>query len=228
MLLTIAIEILSYHGIVTICPWITYTISAIPATSPRQGKDMTNTETIPMRADDWVMKSCRFAQAGSPGKVMIIMRGVSGSGKSTKAKQLGHGGVILSTDDFWGPNYAFDPSKIAEAHAWNQDRAMKAISSGISPIVIDNMNLRAWEAKPYVDEAVRAGYEVRIEQSDDPMWRKFGPKSSDSEKEKLVSELARRNKHGVPMDAIKSMVDAWEHNLTIDDILKSNGHGKPR
>ena len=34
-------------------------------------------------------------------KKLIIMRGLPGSGKSTKDKQLGEGGTILSTDDFW-------------------------------------------------------------------------------------------------------------------------------
>ena len=111
-------------------------------------------------------------------KLLYIMRGIAGSGKSTKAKQLGRGCLILSTDDFWGPDYAFDPARIGEAHQWNQARAKEAIQKGVSPIVIDNMHLQAWEARPYVEAAMAAGYEVRIAQSDDPMWQNFGPDAS--------------------------------------------------
>ena len=154
-------------------------------------------------------------------KVMVIMRGVSGSGKSTKAKQLGRGGVILSTDDFWGPDYAFDPTRIGEAHQWNQDRAKEAIQKGISPIVIDNMNLQAWESKPYVEAAMAAGYEVQVAQSDDPMWQGFGPGTSQDEREQIIQELVRRNRHGVPEETIRAMMDKWEHGVTVQDILKS-------
>lgn len=154
-------------------------------------------------------------------KVMFIMRGVSGSGKSTKAQQLGRGGVVLGSDEFWGPDYAFDPARIGDAHRWNQDRAKEAIQKGISPIVIDNMNLQAWEAKPYVEAAMAAGYEVRIAQSDDPMWQNFSPDTPHQEKERILQELVRRNKHGVPEDTMRSMMDRWQHGVTVDDILKS-------
>lgn len=50
------------------------------------------------------------------------MRGVPGSGKSTKAKQLaGIKGLVYSTDDFFMKNgdYVYDPSKIGEYHDKN-------------------------------------------------------------------------------------------------------------
>jgi len=85
-------------------------------------------------------------------KILYIMRGVSGSGKSFKAKQLaGENGVICSADDFFVEKgkgeYAFDPNLLGEAHQQCQDRATQAVQQGLSPIIIDNTNTRLWEMK---------------------------------------------------------------------------------
>ncbi|EPQ16269.1 NEDD4-binding protein 2-like 1 [Myotis brandtii] len=60
--------------------------------------------------------------------------------------------LIFSTDDFFfreDGTYEFNPDFLEEAHEWNQKRARKAMRNGISPIIIDNTNLHAWEMKPY-------------------------------------------------------------------------------
>jgi len=171
-----------------------------------------------MKKEIWVRKNCRFAQAE---KVLVVMRGVSGSGKSSKAKELGQGGIILSTDDFWGPEYAFDPTRIKEAHQWNQQRAFDAIRKGISPIVIDNMNLQAFEARPYVEAAKNAGYKVIIAEPDSPWWKRFNPNMSDEEKEQFAQELFKRNRHGVPLETIRTMLERWQHGITEKEILNA-------
>ncbi|GAB1290507.1 NEDD4-binding protein 2-like 1 [Apodemus speciosus] len=66
--------------------------------------------------------------------------------------------LIFSTDDFFFREdgaYEFDPNFLEEAHEWNQKRARKAMRNGISPIIIDNTNLHAWEMKPYAVMTVR-------------------------------------------------------------------------
>jgi len=143
-------------------------------------------------------------------KVLYIMRGISGSGKSTLARELGKGGVILSTDDFFMINgeYQFDRDFVSEAHFWNQNRAIQAMDKGVSPIVIDNTNVEAWEPKFYVEEAMKRGYRVEIKESQTP-WR-FD-----------ANELARRNTHGVPLDVIQGMIDKWHPDMTVDDILNA-------
>ena len=69
------------------------------------------------------------------------MRGCSGSGKSTLAQELGKGGIVLSSDDFFMVNgkYEFDKEGQSYAHSWNQDRAEKAMRK--LPIHLIIMNI---------------------------------------------------------------------------------------
>lgn len=141
-------------------------------------------------------------------KIMYILRGPSGSGKSTKAKQLGIDGITLSTDDFWMKDgkYIFDINRIAEAHQWNQQRTREYLKKGISPIIIDNTNIEAWECKVYVHLAQQYGYQVQL---------------IPIQVQNTAEELAQKNKHGVPAEAIQKMIDKYDPNITIRDILKA-------
>jgi len=141
-------------------------------------------------------------------KILYIMRGLPGSGKSRKAKQLVGEGIIFSTDDFWGDDYDYDANRAAEAHMWNQTRAVTAMAQGISPIVIDNTNVEAWEPKPYVEAAIKRGYQIEFVESDAP-WKDD------------VHELSQRNAHGVSLDRIQEMHSKWHPNLTVDDVINS-------
>lgn len=141
-------------------------------------------------------------------KTVTIMRGVPGSGKSTKAATLG--GLVLTTDDFFMENgkYVFDGKKISQAHAWNQGRCEGAMMSGVEHVIIDNTNTQAWEAKPYCLLAERFGYQVNFVTADTP-W------ALDAE------ECAKRNSHGVPLESIKTMLARFEPTLTLAGCLKS-------
>jgi predicted kinase len=144
-------------------------------------------------------------------KVLILMRGISGSGKSTKAKQLASGGPIFSTDDFFydtDGKYNFDRTRLGEFHQKNKERAEQAMQQGVSPVVIDNTNTQFFEMRAYVQLAQKYGYEVEFHEPD-TSW-KFD-----------AEELSRRNQHGTPPEVIKSMVSRWQHNPTVDAILQS-------
>nr|XP_042123660.1 NEDD4-binding protein 2-like 1 isoform X2 [Peromyscus maniculatus bairdii] len=117
--------------------------------------------------------------------------------------------LIFSTDDFFFREdgaYEFNPDFLEEAHEWNQKRARKAMQNGISPIIIDNTNLHAWEMKPYAVMALENNYEV-IFREPDTRW-KFN-----------VQELARRNIHGVPREKIHRMKERYEHDVTFHSVL---------
>jgi predicted kinase len=143
-------------------------------------------------------------------KILILCRGASGSGKSTLAKQLSKGGVSLASDEFFmvDGKYEYDPEAIGYAHNWNKRRAEKAMQQGISPIVIDNTNVQFWEMKPYVELAQKYNYQVKFEEPNTP-W-KFD-----------AEELAKRNKHGVPKDVIEKMIQKYQKDPSVENVLES-------
>uniref|UniRef100_A0A8C3P2C9 NEDD4 binding protein 2 n=1 Tax=Cyanoderma ruficeps TaxID=181631 RepID=A0A8C3P2C9_9PASS len=148
------------------------------------------------------------------GQVLVLLRGVPGSGKSYLARNLledNPGGIILSTDDYFYKHgqYHYDPDCLGEAHDWNRKRAKEAFERRISPIIIDNTNIQAWEMKPYVTLAQQFKYKVMFREPD--TWWKFKPK-----------ELERRNIHGVSKEKIKRMLERYERCLTVRAILDSS------
>lgn len=104
--------------------------------------------------------------------------------------------------------YQFDLDKLTANHQANIARTEEAMKAGRSPIVIDNTNVSAYEAKPYVRLAQQYGYRVDVQQPQTP-WR-FD-----------AAELARRNTHGVPQEAIQKMIDRWDDDFSTDAIMKS-------
>ncbi|XP_048797386.1 NEDD4-binding protein 2 isoform X3 [Lagopus muta] len=148
------------------------------------------------------------------GQVLVLLRGVPGSGKSYLARMMledNPGGVILSTDDYFYKcgKYHYDAHCLGEAHEWNRKRAKEAFEMKISPIIIDNTNIQAWEMKPYVALAQQFKYKVMFREPD--TWWKFKPK-----------ELERRNIHGVSKEKIKRMLEQYERCLTVNSILESS------
>jgi 2'-5' RNA ligase/endonuclease/exonuclease/phosphatase family metal-dependent hydrolase len=150
---------------------------------------------------------------------LVVLRGPSGSGKSRSVAEIltqSPGGVAFSTDDFFidaaSGDYVFRFEALAEAHEWNRARAIAAIDAGRSPVVIDNTNLEAWEAAPYVRRALLRGYNVEIRDSDSPWCRD-------------AAELARRNAHGVPVDRIEVQLARWTKYTVADALAAATPSG---
>ncbi|UJR23379.1 hypothetical protein I4U23_026388 [Adineta vaga] len=147
-------------------------------------------------------------------QLLILMRGCPGSGKSTLAKSLndGYNGQILSTDGYYRDNnnlneYFFDPSKHEDAHYYYNSRlASDAFKQNISPIIIDNTNITTWEMKPYVLMGKEAGYEILLVEPQTP-WRY------------KAHELVKRNVHSLSLQRINDMLNRFEHNVTIENII---------
>ncbi|XP_030056229.1 NEDD4-binding protein 2-like 2 isoform X2 [Microcaecilia unicolor] len=146
-------------------------------------------------------------------KLLILLRGVPGSGKTTLAHLLldkNPDGTVLSTDDYFDQKdgYTYDVNLLGDAHEWNQDRAKKAMDEEISPIIIDNTNTQRWEMKPYVEMAIEKGYRVQFHEPD--TWWKLD-----------AVELEKKNKHGVPHEKIAQMLDRYDHYVSITNVLNS-------
>jgi len=158
-----------------------------------------------------------------PTQELVIMRGIPGSGKSTMAKSLVREGRIHSTDDvielqgdydkfFATMKESKDFSPLARAHSTNYKNIVKSISEGVSPVIVDNTNIKANEAKQIVVKALEMGLDEN------------NISIVDMGTNGLTAEvLADRNTHGVPLDKIKSMIESYKSvgNLTIKKILDS-------
>lgn len=139
---------------------------------------------------------------------VIILGGVSGSGKSTYARSHYPDHVVCSADDYFrGPDgtYAFDPSKLDAAHAGCFKQFIEAIRSG-QPVVVDNTNTMVTEISPYVIASWAYGMRPKIIQ----IW-------VDS---KDLERAWSRNKSGVPLGGVQRQYDRlsqlrmlprWEH-----------------
>ncbi|XP_071397189.1 NEDD4-binding protein 2 [Centroberyx affinis] len=147
------------------------------------------------------------------GKVLVLLRGAPGSGKTTLARaMLEHnpGGAVLCTDDYFSRHgeYHFEPTALGEAHEWNHKRAKEAFESGANPIIIDNTNMQGWEMRPYVVQALKHKYKVLFREPD--TWWKNKPR-----------ELERRTKHDVPVETIRRMLDGYERFVSVQSIIGS-------
>jgi predicted kinase len=123
---------------------------------------------------------------------VIIMSGVSGSGKSTYIRNnITPLPTVFSADDYFikDGKYNFEPSKLGDAHATCFRHFMHACQIGIcSPIVVDNTNLSAYEIAPYI----------------------LGANAFDLVPEIITMDCrnsaewyARRNTHNVPVETIR-------------------------
>lgn len=151
-------------------------------------------------------------------KVMIIMRGCPGSGKSYQAtnilnqcyKNANVDNFIFSTDKFFinkrSGRYCFNSSKLKYAHEWTHSQVHKAVQHEVTPIIIDNTNIQAWEMEMYFKFAVNHGYWIEIfEPISEWAWNEI--------------ELSKKNQHGIPINTIILMLNRYEHNINVDNLL---------
>lgn len=125
---------------------------------------------------------------------VTILRGISGSGKSTYAKTL-NPDIILSADDFFMVNgtYKFDPALLSAAHGDCLRRFATLIDRpkdrAPSHIVVDNTNTTVAEVAPYAALALAYGCELEIVTVNPNLSWEIG---------------AERNAHNVPAEVIQN------------------------
>lgn len=130
---------------------------------------------------------------------VIILCGVSGSGKSTYARREYSGHVVCSADDYFmqpDGSYKWDPSKLDVAHGECFRAFVEAIQAG-QPAVVDNTNTMVTEISPYVIAARAYGMRHRII----TIW--VGPGD--------LHRAAARNKSGVPVQGIQRQYERLSH-----------------
>jgi len=83
---------------------------------------------------------------------LVIVRGASGSGKSTFVNRKYPSYNHFEADMYFqkNGNYEFDRSKLHEAHGWCQNEVKKSLDCGNNTIV-SNTFVKLWEMQYYLD-----------------------------------------------------------------------------
>jgi predicted kinase len=93
-------------------------------------------------------------------KILILLRGIPGSGKSTFAKTIG--GLHFEADNYFMIDdvYEFIPSKIKDAHRYCQESVEVNMMRGEEKIIVSNTFTQEWEMEPYFEMAAQYGYKI--------------------------------------------------------------------
>lgn len=141
-------------------------------------------------------------------KVLFLLRGLPGSGKSFIAEQL-HStyprASVCSTDDYFSRDgiYHWQPNLLPQAHQSCRDRTFSACRNNrTNVIVVDNTNIRLEEMDPYIRLANDTGYAVVIIESKTPWAR--DPK-----------QLASHSVHAVPLNVVRNRLGQWEVTMPL-------------
>jgi predicted kinase len=95
-------------------------------------------------------------------KLLILMRGLPGAGKSTLSEALTDKENICTADDFFMDKgeYKFDATKLGAAHDYCQTKCRLRMAVGAPLIIVANTLTSEREMKPYEDLARQFGYMV--------------------------------------------------------------------
>lgn len=142
-------------------------------------------------------------------KTVIVLRGVSGAGKSTAARELVRRADeymsvrVVSADHYFEKSgtYKFDPTKLGEAHAECFNSFIECLrpvgnTEPTDLVIVDNTNTSATEIAPYMLGAAAFGYAAQVVQV-------------------LVSSevAAARNVHGVPLTGVMNQAKNMAQTL---------------
>ena len=135
-------------------------------------------------------------------KVLVLVRGIPGSGKSTFANLVWNNYAICEADKFFYDkegNYNFDASKLKQAHEWCQNEVETKMKDNQNnpqyypEIVVSNTFTQEWEMQAYFDLAKKYEYMV------------FSVI--------VENRHGNTNVHGVPDDTLKKMKDRFHISL---------------
>jgi len=148
---------------------------------------------------------------------LLLIRGLPGSGKTTLLNLLTSRFEGFCADDFFmvEGEYIFDPSKLSQAHALCLRHTRQHLTEECAPVrqaAVHNTFTQRWEMEPYIQLAEETGARLVVIDL-------FGGGLTDK-------ELAARNGHGVPMEAIARMRARYEHDWKNGNPLPPWERGK--
>ena len=99
-------------------------------------------------------------------KILYLLRGLPGCGKSSLAKSLmnaqtGHVEADMFFMDSVTGEYRFDVSKLHQAHEWCRNLTEGYMGPhGFNTVIVSNTFTQEWEMKPYYELAEKYGFVV--------------------------------------------------------------------
>jgi predicted kinase len=136
---------------------------------------------------------------------VVIMRGPSGVGKTTYINKHYPDAFVCSADNFFGPDYEFDPRLLPQAHQKCFSDFLHALWTKQPLVVVDNTAIATWEYENYCTAAQMMGYELEIVEF----------------KIETVAQLravCARSAHGVPPEITAKNIIAFEHDPRAIEI----------
>jgi uridine kinase len=132
-------------------------------------------------------------------KTVIIVRGVSGAGKTTFTNTIAEPKVVCTADDYFEQDgqYNFNPTKLGEAHKQSMNKFTQALlNPAVKNIVIANTNTKPSDYKYYVDKANEVGakviYVVLEKRHDNPNVHNVGEDILKRQEDNLRKDLKLR------------------------------------
>lgn len=116
---------------------------------------------------------------------IVLIRGVPGSGKTTKARTEYPNHVLCEADQFFETDagYKYDGSKIKDAHEYCFNKARKSLMMDLD-VVVANTFTRVWEMQKYLS----LPYQVKV----------------------VEATGTYDNAHGVPTEIVERMRERFE------------------
>lgn len=134
--------------------------------------------------------------------MLVVLRGIPGSGKSTVAHAIADTKAsICSADAFFETEhgYYYDKTKLTNAHNKCFLDCVQLMLSETPLIVIDNINAYLWVYATYKQLAKVAGYQVKVLELQclDQL---------------TLASFVKRSVHNAPMDSCAKMMKEWEND----------------